>query len=237
MKLKLGFSTGALHKEFPVRKALVFLKDLELKTVELGFVKIERMYQGQADDLTEKDLSGFDYVSIHSPGIQYGKNSETRFVFDKLNRINSLRKIDLVVFHPDTVEDFSIFENLDFPVGFENMDNRKMTYKTPEEIEKLLENKNYSFVLDVNHAYSNDENMNLVEGFYSKSGRRIREIHLSGYVGYHEPLFQTKQINIIESIKDFSIPIVNEAVINSADIEKERDYITAEIEKIISNRA
>lgn len=236
MKLRFGFSTGALHKEFSVKNALAFLKDLEIKTVELGFVKIERLRQGQADELTEKDLSGFDYISLHSPGIQYGKNSETKFVFDKLNKINSLRKIDLVVFHPDTVEDFSIFENLDFPVGFENMDNRKMTYKTPEEMEKLLEDKSYSFVLDVNHVYSNDESMDLAEEFYSKSGERIKEIHLSGYAGYHEPLFQTKQTEIIKSIKDFSVPIINEAVINSADIEKEINYITAEIEKIILTR-
>ncbi|MDP2946688.1 MAG: hypothetical protein Q8N88_01100 [Nanoarchaeota archaeon] len=236
MKLKLGFSTGAFHQEFSTKKALAFLKNLGIKVVELGFVKMERFQQGWVDDLTEKDLNGFDYISVHAPIIKYGKNSETEYVFDKLNKINNLRKLDLAIFHPDTVEDFSVFNNLDFSVGFENMDNRKITYKTSEEMEKLLKHNNYNLVLDVNHVFTNDKTMNLAKQFQDKLGYKIKEIHLSGCTTHHDSLFQTKQKEIIESIRDFNIPIINEATINSEDAEKEIDYITKEIERIITSR-
>jgi len=237
MKLKVGFSTGAFHKKFSTKESLSFLKGLDIKVVELGFVKVERMYSGWADEVTKEDLGSFDYISLHAPVIQYGKNSETEFVFSKLNKINDLRKLDLVVFHPDTVEDFSVFNNLNFPVGFENMDNRKVNYKTVEEMQKLLEmNPSYGMVLDVNHIYTNDKSMVLAREFFKKCGSRIKEIHLSGYETLHDPLFKTKQKEIIDSIEDFDIPIINEADINPEYAEKERDYVIREIEQIILTR-
>jgi hypothetical protein len=236
MELKFGFSTGSLHKEFSTKEALAFLKKSGIKVVELGFVKMDRIQKGWADELTEEDLEGFNYMSLHSPVIKYGKNIETEIVFEKINKINKLRKLDLVVFHPDTVEDFSVFENQNFPIGFENMDNRKNAYKNPDDLQKLLDNSDFGMILDVNHICTNDPTMTLAKEFYDRLGNKIKEIHLSGYTAYHEPLFQTLQRKIIESIVDFGVPIINEAVINSTDILKERDYVITEIEKIILER-
>ena len=237
MELKVGFSTGAFHKEFSTKESLSFLKGLDVKVVELGFVKMERITQGWVDELSKEDLEGFDYISIHAPVIQYGKNSETELVFSKLKKINELRKLDLMVFHPDTVEDFSVFDNLNFSIGFENMDNRKLSYKTIEEMKTLLEtNPSYGMVLDVNHIYTNDKTMVIAKEFFKNCGSRIKEIHLSGYETLHDPLFKTRQSEIIESIEDFSIPIINEADTKPEDVEKERDYVTTEIKKILSAR-
>jgi hypothetical protein len=237
MNLQLGFTTGSLHKEFATKEALASLKNSGIKVVELGFAKMDSIYEGWADNLSKEDLESFDYVSLHSPIIQYGDNSETKLVFEKIGNIDNIRKLDLVVIHPNTIEDFSVFDTKNFPIGFENMDNRKLTHKTSEEMKRVLENNdNYSLVLDVNHVYSNDKTMSLAKEFYSKSGSRIKEIHLSGYDGYHEPLFKTKQTEIIEAIQDFNVPIINEATIASGDIKTEMDYMIKEIEQILSER-
>lgn len=236
MKLKFGFSTGSLHREFNTREALSYLKNLGVTVVELGLVKIDRLHAGWIDNLTAKELAGFDYVSLHSPIIQYGNNPETKFVFDKIKQVNNLRKLDLVIFHPDTIEDFSVFQNLEFPIGFENMDNKKITHKTVQDILPILTNTNWGLILDVNHIATNDPTMGLAREFYRKLGSQIKEIHLSGYQTGHEPLFQTQQKEILESIQNFDVPIIDEAVIDSKDVIKERDYVIGAIEQLILSR-
>jgi len=124
------------------------------------------------------------------------------------------------------VEDFSVFDGLGFTVAFENMDNRKESYRRPEDFEKLLSrNEKFRAVLDVNHIYTNDPSMKLAGLFYEKIGDKIAQIHLSGYAQLHDPLFQTKQKKIIESIQDFTVPIIIESTLESKDLENERDYI------------
>ena len=67
--------------------------------------------------------------------------------------------------------------------------------------------------------------MGLAKDFYSKFKDRIAQIHLSGYTGYHDPIFQTKQEEIIKAIQDFEVPIIIESVLAPEDLEKERQYI------------
>lgn len=231
--MKLGFSTGSLHKHFSAKEALRFFQNLGHDTVEIGLVKMARVTDGWADEIEIEDLKGFQYISLHAPVIDYGDNDETKLVFEKIERINKLRKLDAVVIHPNTVKDFSVFHGLQFPIALENMDNRKDSYVTPEEFEKLLkDNPNWKFVLDVNHVYTHDKSMGLAKEFYSTFGNRIEEIHLSGYEGYHEPLFRTKQLEILSAIQNFDTPIIIEAVMEPEEIEKERNYVIEQIEKL-----
>lgn len=236
MKLKIGFSTGCFYRELSVKEALKFLKDFGIDVAEFKIGTIDDIKNGKIDTLSKEDLAGFRYLSLHAPVVNYGNNDDTKIVFKKINELHKIRKLDMVVFHPDTVEDFSVFENLKFPVGFENMDNRKKTHRIVGDMENLLKNKNFDFVLDVNHIYSNDRSLKLGKEFYSKLGNRIKEIHLSGYKELHDPLFETKQREIIDIIQDFDIPIINESTMYTADIKKEWDYMVNEIDKIIKNR-
>lgn len=237
MNLKLGFSTGALHKHFNAKEALNYFQKRSHTVVEIGLVKMDRIREGWADSIEKKDLEGFDYVSLHAPVIAYGENEETKFVFEKIKRINQLRKLDAVVVHPNTVENFNVFSNVEFVVAFENMDNRKDSYTKPEELKTLLDqNSSYRFILDVNHAYTHDKSMEVVKKFYSLLGDRIEEIHLSGYEGYHEPLFKTKQMEILKSIQNFETPIIIEAVMNSKEIEMEMEYVLKQISEVSEQR-
>jgi hypothetical protein len=229
--IKLGFSTGALYKTHSTKDALRLYRELKYNVVELGFMKPEEIGGYRLDEISENDLVGFRYVSLHAPNIDYACNAETERIFKEIENINILRKLDLVVFHPDRISDFAVFENVNFNIAFENMDNRKRSFRTAEELGRVLSyNEAYKMVLDVNHVYSIDPTMKLAKDFYSQLGDRIGQIHLSGYVTGHEPLYVTKQINIIESIQNLNVPIILESVVSPQEIVREREYVINSIQ-------
>lgn len=224
--IKLGFSTGVLHKTHRTKEALKAMRDLGYNTVELGFVKLNRIAEGWLNEISKADLEGFEYVSFHAPKFNYGKNKGTYELFDKIRRIDNMRKLNTVVFHPDTIKDFGVFEKAGFNIALENMDDRKESHQKTEDFDEIFsQDNNYKLVLDVNHIYSNDPSMELAKDFYTKFKDRISQIHLSGYTGYHDPIFQTKQEEIIRAVQNFNIPIIIESVLESKDLEKERNYI------------
>lgn len=220
----IGFSTGAIYKDCTIKQALALFRKLNLDTVELGLLKMERL-EGQLEEITKEDLETFASVSIHAPTIAYGKNKETEYVFGKIEKIIKLHPVDLVVFHPDTVLDFSVFNNLPFEVGFENMDNRKEKYKTVEEMKALLTNPDWKMVFDINHAFSNDPTLESAKEMIDIFKDKIKEIHLSGYNGYHEPLFETKQNELLKIIEHFNVPIIIESLLTPDTLKEELIYI------------
>ena len=235
--IPLGFSTGSLAKLMTAKEALAVIHQLGCGVVELGFLRFERIKSDWLDEISSKDLTDFYYVSLHAPKINYGYNEQTRFVFKKILGFNKKRKLDTVVFHPDLVEDFNIFNNVEFNISFENMDNRKELYRTPDELKKLLDkNDKFKLVLDVNHAYVNDESMKNTKAFYELLGDRIQEVHLTGYDKKHEPLYQTKQLNIIKSIQDFKVPMIEEAPLTIEEMKLEWEYLIKVINNIITQR-
>jgi len=69
--------------------------------------------------------------------------------------------------------------------------------------------------------------MQLADDFIERLGNNIFSIHLSGYVEYHEPLFETKQKIILYYCKKTDVPIIIESTFDSIkDVKKEYEYIT-----------
>src|SRR3989338_5261524 len=91
--IKLGFSTGVLHKTHRTKDALKVMRDLGYNTVELGFVKLNRIEEGWLEELSEKDLVGFEHVSFHAPVFNYGKNEGTDYIFIKMMNEWNWRKV------------------------------------------------------------------------------------------------------------------------------------------------
>ena len=234
MNIRFGFSTGCFYKSpLGVRERLALIGDAQCSAVELGFVKLESFEAG-ADELLRSDFVAdafgprFDYISLHAPVFNYGANEETERIFELIRKLNQKILLDSVVFHPDTVTDFEVFKYAGFGVAFENMDNRKAAYKTPEEFEHIFEkNENLSIVLDANHIYTNNPSMALAAQFLEKFRDRIVEVHMSGYAGYHEPLFKmpAEQKKIIKAIQGLRVPIIVESVLAPEELAQERDYI------------
>ncbi len=239
-QLQLGFSTGALSKPIPDSEPDSELRRLAIigklcKTVELGWVK---GFPLAFDRITRETLEGFDYVSVHAPAFPYAKDAPSQEIFDKITRLQRIRSLDLVVFHPDTIKDLSVFENLPFKVGFENMDNRKSVYKTLDDMLRLLSlNKGWTMVLDINHIYTNDPTLKLAEKFFQRFRNKISQIHLSGYVQGHDPLFITRQRALVAAIQDFSVPIIIESLLSEENIGRELNYVLSTTRIVEEQRA
>lgn len=234
--MRIGFSTGALYKSgLSLDEILRRYLKLGCSAAELNFVRLNDLLATDPATLSKnrKLLSFFSWVSLHAPvKINYGApDSPTQEIFAKIGEIHKkVARLNLVVFHPETVVDFKPFEDAPFPIAFENMDNRKAICRDAIDIEQILAlSEQFHFVLDVNHAYTNDSTMRLAQELYERAGHRLAEIHLSGYNGYHEPLHETRQAKIIAAIRDFNVPIIIESVVSPDTLEQELQYILGTI--------
>jgi len=228
MSPQLGFSTGTLHKtKLRLREQIAVIRSVGCRAVEIGCVKMESFLSKDLDELEEIDFTGFEYVSFHAPKFNYG-DPGTKYILNRIKRLQGKigRPFDLVVVHPDSIRNTQIFINSELKIGLENMDSRKSSYRTVVELEFILEVcPGTSFVFDVNHAFSNDPTMRLAKDFITVLGSHISQVHLSGYAGSHEPLFETKQVELIKTIQNLNVPVIVESVLTLQNISKEYDYI------------
>lgn len=233
MEVKLGFSTGCLYKTgLNLHQQLEAIAALGCTAVELNFIKTAELVTTSKSDVCRHELAPFDYVSLHAPIYAYCHNNTTFDIFAAIRKINRIRNLDMVVFHPDTVHDFSVFEAQDFPVAFENMDKRKKLGQTPSDMLTIVaKDDDWGMVLDVNHAFTidiDDAECRLASAFWQKLYHRIDQIHLSGHAPPdhpHWPLFKTKQDFIIRSIENFGVPIIVESILEPHELGQERNYI------------
>jgi uncharacterized protein (UPF0276 family) len=130
------------------------------------------------------------------------------------------------VFHPDLISDFSNLLQFPFPVAFENMDKNKSSFRHPEEFRRIFSiSDEFKLVLDINHIYTNDSTLSIAREFYQKFGDRITEIHLSGYRTVHDPLYITKQTDILEAIQKPFPQIILEGIGHPNEIMREIAYV------------
>ena len=237
----LGFTTGKITTISLFEKVNLFRK-LGCNAIELSILDINR-FENFKEILPALDLLSFSFRSVHAPcfrldgdkktKIFYKDDEQTRNILDKVSWLTENAKADLVVFHPDLVEDWSVFKEFNFPLAVENMDWTKNKYKSVEDIKKLFETVDASMVLDINHCFTNDQTNKLAKEMLFAFNERIKEIHLSGFNRYHEPLYQTKQETIINLITRRDVPVILEGFCQTVDeYEKEFQYITEKIGKI-----
>ena len=129
----------------------------------------------------------FRYVSIHGPS----KNllgDEKKLVAE----LATLAKhANAVVMHPDTIEDPSIYRDLGHKLLLENMDARKQSGRYPQELAPLFDQlPDAGFCLDVPHAWSIDQTMEVAGELLDAFGSRLRHVHLSSLSPdlHHVPL-------------------------------------------------
>jgi len=228
---KIGFCHGAtfkIHDPFIAENINLF-KKCGCNAIEVNCHTID-----EVDKLNSllPLIDAFEYVSLHMPvRLKYRNDRDT---FDLLKKLSSYyQKIGakLAVVHPDLVEDWDVFDS--FPTvnwAIENMDDRKARYKSVDDLKKFfVDHPSWSFVLDVGHCNANDKTMILADDLIKALRGKIKEIHLSGYEVFHDPLHRTKQIEIIERCKNLDVPIIIESTFEKSDgvegVEKEFSYI------------
>lgn len=228
MNIKFGPSIDGSIEE--AKAAFAFSNEV----VEIGFTRISKIiYAKRAINL----ISKFKYRSIHMPVLN--DNNIIHYPDPSIDKW--LNVIDIIIteinphtilFHPDQVDNFN-WANKKYGnrLAFENMDSRKSFGKTVEDMSKVFELcPNAKFVLDVNHAYTNDKTMKLADSFYSIFRDRLIHYHLSGFGGFHNALCTTREDIILNGIKSFDIPIVHEGNLLANNLlKKEFKYISKRI--------
>lgn len=179
--------------------------------------------------LVPEDLMHFEYISIHAPSFDFFSAEEIakfREVLSIFEKVSKKIKIDAIVVHPDTIRDWEIFAEYNLPIKLENMDWTKEVGKYVDSMQAIIEKFDAPMVLDLNHCYTNDPTMHLAKEMFETFGGRIEEIHLSGFEQFHEPLFKTKQLEILKAIPDKRLPIIIESECDTVeDAQKEFRYV------------
>lgn len=169
----VGFSTGALAKgDVPLG---VELQIGCADAVELSALRVEELEPlvACAPDL---DLSVFAHVSVHAPSRFPPEREE--WVVELLASLPSEWPI---VLHPDAAGDLRKWLPIQERLLIENMDSRKTTGRTADELRQFFGALPASrFCFDIGHALqvdrSGDEARRLLDAF----GPSLVEVHASG---------------------------------------------------------
>jgi sugar phosphate isomerase/epimerase len=205
----IGFSTGALS----------MLRRAGVKAVELSALRAGELSALRAA-MAGLDLTGFEYRSVHAP---------SRFD-DEAGVVESLRTFaDLgmnIIVHPDAIKDVSLWRSLNGFVCIENMDSRKSTGRTAEELEGVFaELPEARLCFDIGHARQVDPTM--VEAFriLARFGDRLAEVHMSEVDSFceHHAMTLASQIAFkrVAPRLPSSVPVILESVVNNDGIERE----------------
>ncbi|EKE15705.1 MAG: hypothetical protein ACD_11C00110G0013 [uncultured bacterium] len=229
----LGFSTGCLYKT---------LNGLEKETISIfggmGCDAIEIMWHNADDDLTkvlemdDEFWKQFKSISLHIPSLDAYSDVKIASLLETVVQVHNKIHFDMIVLHPYEAMNWDIFRQFDLPFAIENMDWRKDFGKYTDSLKDIFSKFDVSMVLDLNHCYSNDPSMKLAEELLDVFGDRIKKIHLSGFGTYHDPLYRTKQEEILKAIPDKNLPIIIESVCDTVEeIKEEFEYVKSYLEK------
>jgi len=218
--MQIGFSTADLY-EHPEQLS----RDILDKQISLGASAIEvnagaSMIRTKLLEIPADSFKSFERKFLHAPG------SLDKTILDEIIVIQKKFNFEYINFHPNGVFDFDVLAKSGLPVCIENMDSRKQDFVSVQDMQKVLDKYPFGMVLDINHAYTNEANLDLANEFWNKLGDRIKYFHLSGFTTLHEPLYKTKQNRLIDFVESKNVPVVIECMLDNLDeLEKEWYYI------------
>lgn len=170
----VGYSTGALALS-DVERALAMLEGSTATAVELSALRISELAP-LVRLLGSLDLSRYAYVSFHAPS-RFSAEEE-RFVADAMAEVAA--KGWLVVLHPDALHDVGAWRQLGDRLAIENMDKRKRTGRTVDELRAFFDAlPDASFCFDIGHAHQVDRTMTEAHFLVKEHAPRLRQLHVS----------------------------------------------------------
>lgn len=231
-ELIIWWSTGDFYRISDARNTdeyiLKYFAIPEINSLEIMFHDTKELQCHISKDIIGGRIS---HYSIHAPARHpYQDDEESHRILKSVEKICAELPIKNIVIHPDNVVDRSVFQQYKhLPFSIENMDDRKKSCRSVEDIQKTLEEHPYMwFTLDLQHCYTNDPTMQLAKDFHKVLWHKIVEYHLSWYHPelLHYPLFKTHQDEIIKSLENRDIPIIIESTFdNQYELAKEITYI------------
>jgi hypothetical protein len=228
----VGFSTGALaYGDFA--RALRLLEQTRANAVELSALRYIEL-PGLLDmlpSLLTKLRGRYQYISVHAPT---DFRDERRAAADLA--IAADQGLNVIV-HPDTIRDWSLWGQLGSQLCLENMDSRKTTGRTAEELQIIFEKlPEARLCFDIAHARQVDPTMTVAADILVAFRERLVQAHFSelNSKAKHFPMSYGAKRAYEQFAGILSqVPIILESVVNESEIATE----IAETEKIFSYRS
>lgn len=182
----IGASTGFLtaqRGDWP--SLLAAVEHTSTFATELAALS-EPELEGLRDFLLHSAPLPFRYLSVHAP-VKHLRVEEEELI----GWLQSLPSdVNAIVAHPDTIDSPGLYRLLGKRLVIENMDTRKATGRTVEELEPVFaELPEAGFCFDIAHAWSIDPTMELAGELLDHFGDRLRHVHLSSLEnGNHVPV-------------------------------------------------
>lgn len=218
--MKIGFSTADLYQEENQLSRIILDKQISLGSRVIEVNAGASAVRAQLGNLPEDYFNAFEHRFMHAPADISGD------ILKEIIKIQNKFKFEYINFHPDKIADFKVLVDSGLPVCIENMDSRKLSFRSVQEMKSIFDEYPFGMVLDLNHCYSNGGNMDLVNEFWSEFEGNIRYFHLSGFLTLHDPLYKTKQKQLIDFVESKNVPVVIESMLeNVEEMEKEWHYI------------
>ncbi len=183
--LWLGFSTGALALgDFAA--ATNWMVRHHVKIIELSALRFDEL-EPLVARLPEIPIKEFTYVSFHAPS--FFKQDQERRVIELLRAVKD-RGWNIIV-HPDVLYRPRLWADFGPQLLIENMDRRKATGRTVEELTLLFSKlPEARLCLDVAHARQLDTSLKLLSDLISMFWDRVAEVHISELdsMCHHRPM-------------------------------------------------
>lgn len=222
--MRIGFSTGAIALG-DWHKALDLLKTSSASAIELSALREDELAP-LIKALSGLDLSMFDFVCFHAPS-KLRTLTESKLA-EMLEPVVA-RQWPIIV-HPDIVNDYDLWSEFGELLCIENMDGRKCTGRTIEELLPVFEKlDSASFCFDIGHARHIDRTMIQAQLMIQQLHKRLKVVHLSevDIYGHHVPLSRMAMLSISQLSDLFAqtSPIILESPISSGSIDGDIDHI------------
>jgi Xylose isomerase-like TIM barrel len=126
--------------------------------------------------LSDAPTLPFRYVSVHGPSkARQMPEEELAALLAELPPF-----VSAIVLHPDQIGDPRLYARLGSRLVIENMDSRKTSGQTSEDLAQLFEVlPEAGFCFDVAHAWTVDRTMKTGEELLDRFASRLRHVHLS----------------------------------------------------------
>jgi hypothetical protein len=172
----IGASTGYMSDARGNWRLLARRAALEsISAVELSALS-ESELPGLIEWLEQRPSLPFQWTGAHGP--TKGLQMQERDVVDALLVLAT--HVDVVVLHPDTMEDLSLYQELGSGLAIENMDARKPVGQTAEQLEGFFDAlPDARLCFDVAHAGAIDPDMIEGERILDAFASRLSHVHVS----------------------------------------------------------
>jgi hypothetical protein len=222
---RIGFSTGAVAGGDFLSALALLAKQPGIDSIELSVLRLHEV-KPLVKAIPNMDLSRYGYVSFHAPS-SFAAHEEANLV-EVLERL--VPKDWPIVLHPDPIHDASLWRAFGSRVAIENMDRRKSTGRTAQELRSIFDVlPDARFCFDIGHARQCDTSMTESYRILEAFGSRLAQLHVSevNSAGQHDPIsFATKLgFQSIAHLIPAHIPLIIESRVSQGEISKEIDTV------------